>query len=758
MRKLGLLAAGALLFSCSSTKDAAKERNLAAANSEPFVSKEDYYKHRGQDEYIKFKYDGYEAQLGLFGSTFVKPFDGRIGLSKAGKKNLEFLRTGTALRQNLFENNLIDTGTDQVEVSIDCEKIMYMPRRTPDGTCYLYGIEDKLHEQDKHLAKEIYMGAINQRFGRNTSPAFANYASKQDMMDPNPFEISQRLFTRKEGKTKEATIINVLAAAWLQAMNHDWFTHGKNSKKRSHTVEGYSGHKHFNKGSYKIPATRSESEKEASLDSNGYDYTSRNQVTHWWDASQIYGSDEATIKKVRTAYKADGTSTGKLLANGKIAVDEKNRRLIYDMKSELPITGFHDNWWLGLELIHTIFHMEHNKIIDNVLMPQVKKGTFCKGLGKTECDNKLFEVARLINSALIAKIHTVEWTPALLNHPMLHIAMRANWFGLRETFGGDSEKLRSKIGLGFKHVISGLVGKETLDLYKAPFVLTEEFVAVYRMPPLIPEHINYRSVKAPWKVSEKVDIKETVFRKANGLINTDKAEKGNSLDWMFSFGTSHPGGMLLNNYPTFMSNFVAERNTGSKHGDSARIDMGAIDILRDRERGVPRYNDFRRALGLPPAEKFEDLTENEEELAALKDIYNGDIEKVDLLVGTLAEKDRYPGYAFGNTPFWIFAIMASRRLMADPFFSDYYTDEVYTKEGIEYVNNRSMVDVVVDHYPELENKFYKTSYKYQKPGSKIWYTRKDGIKRPGDRVRRKQIVKNAFRPWRPVYEKVEDSL
>jgi len=32
-------------------------------------------------------------------------------------------------------------------------------------------------------------------------------------------------------------------------------------------------------------------------------------------------------------------------------------------------------------------------------------------------DDELFDKAWLINSALLAKIHTVEWTPGILGHP-----------------------------------------------------------------------------------------------------------------------------------------------------------------------------------------------------------------------------------------------------------------------------------------------------------------------------------------------------
>jgi hypothetical protein len=177
-----------------------------------------------------------------------------------------------------------------------------------------------------------------------------------------------------------------------------------------------------------------------------------------------------------------------------------------------------------------------------------------------------------------------------------------------------------------------------------------------------------------------------------------------------------------------MQNLKAERNTGVSSADenSVQVDMGAIDILRDRERNVPRYNEFRRALRLKPIASFDDLTDDAGDVKLLKEIYGdrpSDVEKLDLVVGTLAEKDRYAGFAFGNTPFYIFALMASRRLMSDPFYSDYFTPEVYTPEGIDWVQKQRMVDVIARHYPELKPKL--------------------------------KGVQNAFRPWQPVYDKVK---
>ena len=94
------------------------------------------------------------------------------------------------------------------------------------------------------------------------------------------------------------------------------------------------------------------------------------------------------------------------------------------------------------------------------------------------------------------------------------------------------------------------------------------------------------------------------------------------------------------------------------------IDLATIDIIRDRERGVPRYNQFRRLLNLTTPDTFEKLTNDTVTAAELKQAYNGNIEDVDLLIGSLAEA-RPDGFGFGDTPFHLFLCMANRRLRTD---------------------------------------------------------------------------------------------
>ena len=70
-------------------------------------------------------------------------------------------------------------------------------------------------------------------------------------------------------------------------------------------------------------------------------------------------------------------------------------------------------------------------------------------------------------------------------------------------------------------------------------------------------------------------------------------------------------------------------------------------------------------------------------------------------MGQLAETVRPEGFAFGETAFQIFIMNASRRLITDRFYTKDYTAQVYTQEGIDWVEEQTMVSVLNRHFPEL---------------------------------------------------------
>src|SRR5262249_47758322 len=135
--------------------------------------------------------------------------------------------------------------------------------------------------------------------------------------------------------------------------------------------------------------------------------------------------------------------------------------------------------------------------------------------------------------------------------------------------------------------------------------------------------------------------------------------------------------------------------------DGTRLDLAAVDILRDRQRGVPRYNRFRELLRKAPVESFEELTGGDNAMAAeLKRIYNNDLGLVDLMVGLFAEP-LPEGFGFSETAFRIFILMASRRLKSDRFFTNSWGPDTYTPEGIQWITDNGMASVLTRHFPSL---------------------------------------------------------
>ena len=57
--------------------------------------------------------------------------------------------------------------------------------------------------------------------------------------------------------------------------------------------------------------------------------------------------------------------------------------------------------------------------------------------------------------------------------------------------------------------------------------------------------------------------------------------------------------------------------------------------------------------------KWEDLTDDEEAIKVLEEVYGDDVEELDLIVGLMAEK-KIKGFAISETAFVVFLLTASR--------------------------------------------------------------------------------------------------
>jgi hypothetical protein len=540
------------------------------------------------------------------------------------------------LRDDLRESNLFDTrapSNGEAPTRDDLPK-----HRTYDGS-----------NQDP---TDPEMGKAGTRFGRNSPTDATEPEPMPQRMEPNPRDVANRLLLRRE--FKPATTLNVLAACWIQFQNHDWFGHGENAPDTYIDVELDENDEWPDGTTMRVKATIPDRTRTGL---SGLPPTFINTVTHWWDLSQVYGSTEERCRELRTG------ADGKLKVEDGMLPNETEEKL-----DGVDLTGFSDNYWIGLSLLHTLFVKEHNAICDHL-----------KGSYPTWDDEQLFLTARLVNSALSAKIHTVEWTPGILANPVLERAMHANWYGVLPQW------VRKRFGHVGTEMIGGIVGSDQ-DHHAAPYAITEEFISVYRLHPLLPDDYEIRS-HTSGELIEEID-----FDPIQGKGTRPTIAKYGWSDLLYSFGVANPGAITLQNHPKALSNHVR------LNGD--RVDLGTIDILRDRERGVPRYNDFREKLRKSRITRFEDLSDDPELNEEIRDVYNDDIDRVDLQVGMLAEP-LPPGFGFSDTAFRIFILMASRRLRSDRFFTNDYSPDVYTPEGIRWVEESDMKDVLLRHHPEL---------------------------------------------------------
>jgi hypothetical protein len=526
------------------------------------------------------------------------------------------------------------------------------------------------------------MGMREARFGRNVPLKYTYGEQQPDLLTPNPREISNKLLARHE--FIPVPHLNMFVAAWLQFMTHDWFSHGDSDPNNQIHIPVPKGDTTWpddatNKpGHLSVRATASDPGVSGEP-GDGMPKSYRNKETHWWDGSQIYGSSDERMRLVRSDPSGNLVPGGMLYldAHGLLGMDTTT-------KDNVELAGVSGNWWIGLSLLTNLFVREHNAIAAHLRIDY-----------PNQSDEWIFQKARLINAALMTKIHAVEWTPAILNTPTLRFGMRGNWWGV---LGEEFERAYGRENYGER--ITGIPGSEK-DHHSAPYSITEEFIAVYRMHSLIPDEFTMRRASDNL-VLEVRQLDECAGAKTRSVYDTVPLN-----DAVYSFGVSNCGALRLHNFPNRLRRLRKQGETGHM------VDLASVDILRDRERGVPRYCDFRRLLRMRVPRTFEELTGDPATAKELAEVYER-VEDVDLLVGCLAEPLPH-GFGFSDTAFRIFILMATRRIKSDRFYTDDFNAKTYTPEGLKWILDNSFQSILVRHFPEL-----------------------------GPKVKR---VKNAFFPW-----------
>ncbi|XP_058069775.1 alpha-dioxygenase PIOX-like [Magnolia sinica] len=503
-------------------------------------------------------------------------------------------------------------------------------------------------------------------FGRNMLPS----PQKDMVMKPDPVVVATKLLARKK-MIDTGKQFNMIAASWIQFMIHDWIDHLEDTKQIEITAPTSVA------SECPLKAFRFYKTKEVPTGFYEIKNGHLNTRTAWWDGSAVYGSNAEKLARVRT------------FKDGKLVISDDG--LLPHDDNGILISGDVRNSWIGVSVLQALFVKEHNAVCDMLKHNYPDLG-----------DEELYRHARLVTSAVIAKIHTIDWTVELLKMDTLLAGMRANWYGLL------GKTFKDRFGHTGSSTLSGFIGNRKPENHGVPYSLTEEFVSVYRMHSLLPDDILIRDIETiPGKNKSPPILEEVPMKELIGLEGEKKIGAIGFETQMVSMGHQASGALNLWNYPQWMRDIIPQDINGKNRPD--HVDMPALEIYRDRERNVARYNQFRRNMLMLPITKWEDLTDDEEAIAVLREVYGDNVESLDLQVGLMAEK-KIKGFAISETAFLIFLIMASRRLEADRFFTSNFDEETYTKEGLKWVNTtESLRDVLSRHYPDMVDKWMNST-------------------------------------------------
>ena len=675
--------------------------------------------------------------------------------------------------------------------------------RSIDGTCNDI-INPLMGSTGQLFARNVDFADTFPEFGKNQIVK-NRHGDRIGLFKPDPQVISRKLLTRPQSKPEhcnggrglpgnsteahcdyqKAPHLNVLAVFWIQFMTHDWFSHLDEGANRPEmmamgcTTQRENGlEKAMSNMEIKILGCRPGDRIDKAIfadeappnrfKQDGKEYLSRahkttpNKVTAWWDASQIYGYDTLSQQRV----KRDTSDRAKLLLEtvpGRSNEPSKYLPILALSDFQNPqwpgqeSVAFPDNWNIGLSFFHNVFALEHNLFVDNFRDEIAGRPDADSGLRNPQRpnqpitykeigDDELFEIARLVVAAEIAKIHTIEWTTQLLYNEPLYLAMNANWSGLfvdsplvktalekvMQRFADSDQNKQSRHWFSAFAAGPGIfgLGNEQPDFnagvnhFGSPFNFPEEFINAYRLHSMVPDLIEYRELAVdPNKIRAKIPLTEILRSKA-----TIAMRQRGIVNWALSLGRQRSGALTLRNHPLFLQNLEVPR----LNSVTGKIDVLALDIIRDRERGIPRYNEFRRQYGLRQLTGFDDFVdprlpegsprrkEQEEIVKLLRDIYgqhrcdatiiitkaqtnddgtpindclgkpNGtlvdNIEDVDPLAGWLAEFVRPHGFAISETQLQVFILNASRRLFSDRFLTSSFRPEIYSNLGVKWVN------------------------------------------------------------------------
>jgi hypothetical protein len=355
-----------------------------------------------------------------------------------------------------------------------------------------------------------------------------------------------------------------------------------------------------------------------------------NSVTSFVDGSQIYGVSAARAAWLREGaggrLKVRQTEDGAMLPLNDGS--QANDDPLGNPPTSLVVAGdVRANEQPGLTCLHTVFLREHNLQAARAAARHPEWD-----------DERIFQEARRVVIAELQSITVNEFVPAMLGSPL------PRYKGYRNTVNPGLSNVFATAAYRNGH---SMVGPDI-------GVLDANFVEVDSLP-LQDVFFNPGVIASvhgidPFLRYFAADIQqETDTQIVDPLRN-------------FLFGPPGSGG----------------------------FDLGALNIQRGRDHGLPDYNAVRQDFGLRPVRNFSEITSNATLAASLASLY-GSVNNIDAWVGMLAE-DHVPGSSLGPTNIAVLRDQFMRLRDGDRFW---YRNGGFDQRQVSEIEGTRLSDILM---------------------------------------------------------------
>lgn len=471
------------------------------------------------------------------------------------------------------------------------------------------------------------VGATGIQLIRLSAAAYADGVSALDDTRANPRDVSNAICAQ-EGSRPNAQNVTDFLWQWGQFLDHDLDLTDGVDPAEPHNINIPTGDVFFdpqNTGNQTMSFNRSIYD----TDSGRSTLNPRqqiNEITAWIDASNVYGSESERAEALRAH---DGSGKLKVSEGNFLPFNTDGLPNAGGDSAELFLAGdVRANEQLGLTVMHTLFVREHNRLAE----------AYAQANPDWDGD-RIYEQARKIVGAQMQVITYNEFLPALLGRNNMLEPYR----GYRDNIDASIANEFSTGAYRFGHsAVNATLLRLDADGNAVP-----------------QGHLSLRNAFfAPYRLAET-----GLAPILRGLA----AQRCQSVDPLviddlrnFLFGPPGSGG----------------------------FDLASLNIQRGRDHGLGTFNDMRRAMGMPPARNWRDITSDAVMRQKLASVYDS-VDDVDVWIGCLAE-DPLPGAMVG--PLAAEVIKDQFRALRDG--DRFWYQNHLNRDEIRRVENTTLADII----------------------------------------------------------------